>query len=155
MEFKFENILLPDSIVNESMSHGFVHYRIKPMTNLIAGNRITNNAAIYFDFNFPVLTNEAETRIVLSTNVNGISDHKSQFAVFPNPSAGKLKIESNELKIDKVEVYNMFGEKIHSVDPIIKEESIDIDLASQQPGIYFLQIKGNKGATTTTRIIKL
>ncbi|MFZ7166025.1 MAG: DUF7619 domain-containing protein, partial [Bacteroidota bacterium] len=35
MEFKFDNILLPDSNVNEPLSHGFIHYRIKPKTSLV------------------------------------------------------------------------------------------------------------------------
>jgi hypothetical protein len=66
MEFKFENILLPDSNSNEPLSHGFVRYRIQPKTNLSAGDSITNFAAIYFDFNEPVITNTAKTIIVLA-----------------------------------------------------------------------------------------
>nr|MBP9082667.1 hypothetical protein [Bacteroidia bacterium] len=65
MEFKFNNILLPDSNINELLSHGYVRYRIQPKTNLVAGNFINNNAGIYFDFNDPVLTNTAVTNIVL------------------------------------------------------------------------------------------
>jgi hypothetical protein len=64
MEFKFENILLVDSNTNEPLSHGFVRYRIQPKTNLSAGDSITNFAAIYFDFNEPVITNTAKTIIV-------------------------------------------------------------------------------------------
>lgn len=65
MEFKFDNILLPDSNVNEPMSHGFIRYRIKPKTTLIPIDSIKNFASIYFDSNLPVRTNDAVTRILL------------------------------------------------------------------------------------------
>jgi hypothetical protein len=69
MEFKFENILLVDSNTNEPLSHGFVRYRIQPKTNFSAGDSITNFAAIYFDFNEPVITNTAKTIIILPTGI--------------------------------------------------------------------------------------
>jgi len=68
LEFKFENILLPDSNVNEPESHGFVRYRVHPKTSLAVHDSITNYAAIYFDYNLPVVTNTAITRIVYPDN---------------------------------------------------------------------------------------
>lgn len=55
------NILLPDSNVNEPASHGYIVYRIKPKRTLTAGDVINNTASIYFDFNLPVLTNTSRT----------------------------------------------------------------------------------------------
>ncbi|HNU33882.1 MAG TPA: T9SS type A sorting domain-containing protein [Bacteroidia bacterium] len=68
LEFKFEDILLPDSNINEPESHGFVRYRIKPKTSLVVHDSVTNYAAIYFDHNLPVITNTALTRIVYPNN---------------------------------------------------------------------------------------
>jgi fimbrial isopeptide formation D2 family protein len=59
----FANILLPDSNVNEPMSHGYVTFRIKPKAGLAIGNQISNSASIYFDFNLPVKTNTSVTTI--------------------------------------------------------------------------------------------
>jgi uncharacterized repeat protein (TIGR01451 family) len=59
----FSNILLPDSNVNEPMSHGYIVYRIKPKSNLVIGDEIKNSAAIYFDFNLPVITNTVVTAV--------------------------------------------------------------------------------------------
>ncbi len=64
LEWKFNNILLPDSNVNEAASHGYVRYRIKAKTSLIVGDEIKNKAAIYFDYNSSVLTNETMNIIV-------------------------------------------------------------------------------------------
>jgi uncharacterized repeat protein (TIGR01451 family) len=61
--FEFLNILLPDSNVNEIKSHGFVSFRIKPHPSVPSGETINNKAAIYFDYNAPVITNTAATFI--------------------------------------------------------------------------------------------
>ncbi|MBK8557777.1 MAG: hypothetical protein IPL65_19450 [Lewinellaceae bacterium] len=57
LKFTFDNIMLPDSNVNEMASHGFVHFTVKPKENAGNGTTINNQAAIYFDYNLPVLTN--------------------------------------------------------------------------------------------------
>jgi uncharacterized repeat protein (TIGR01451 family) len=61
--FEFLNILLPDSNVNEPLSHGFVSFRIKPAPTVTVNTVISNKAAIYFDYNAPVITNTANTLI--------------------------------------------------------------------------------------------
>ncbi len=59
----FSGIDLPDSTVNEKASHGFIAYRIKPKPTVALGDTIHNTASIYFDFNLPVLTNNAFTTV--------------------------------------------------------------------------------------------
>lgn len=63
LHFEFNNILLPDSASNEPNSHGFVQFKIKPISNLITNTNIHNRAAIYFDFNDPIITNQTSTYI--------------------------------------------------------------------------------------------
>lgn len=55
--FKFNNIMLPDSNTNEAASHGFIRFRIAQKANNAIGTVIENSAAIYFDFNAPIVTN--------------------------------------------------------------------------------------------------
>ena len=62
--FRFQRILLPDSIVDEPGSHGYVKYRIKPVAGLPDGTEITNSAGIYFDLNEPVITNTVLNTLV-------------------------------------------------------------------------------------------
>jgi uncharacterized delta-60 repeat protein/uncharacterized repeat protein (TIGR01451 family) len=57
LEWRFDNILLPDSNVNEPASNGFVTFKVKQNKNLANGTLITNTANIYFDFNAPIITN--------------------------------------------------------------------------------------------------
>ena len=56
LRFTHNNILLPDSNVNEARSHGFVNFRIKTRQPVLPGVQISNIANIYFDFNPPVIT---------------------------------------------------------------------------------------------------
>jgi hypothetical protein len=55
--FNFTNILLPDSNINEPGSKGFISFYSEIENNVPIESEITNSAAIYFDFNLPVITN--------------------------------------------------------------------------------------------------
>lgn len=59
----FSNIMLPDSNVNEPLSHGYINFRIKPKTGFAMGDTLENTASIYFDFNSPIRTNTHQTVI--------------------------------------------------------------------------------------------
>ncbi len=61
--FEFLNIYLPDSNVNKTGSNGFVSFKLKPVSSVVAGTTIPNKAAIYFDYNSPVITKTANTII--------------------------------------------------------------------------------------------
>ena len=63
VSFEMLNIMLPASSANEIKSHGFIRFRIKPKNTLVLGDSIKNKAAIYFDYNSPVITNNAITQI--------------------------------------------------------------------------------------------
>ena len=139
MEFKFENILLPDSTTNELLSHGFVRYRIQPKTNLNAGDSITNSAAIYFDFNDPVITNKAKTIIVLPTGLANTSSSPGKLLVFPNPAESKINISNIHLENDKVILHltDLYGKLL--LEKIITTTSTEISVVNLPSGLYFLQ----------------
>lgn len=56
--FVFENINLPDSTANLAASQGHVQFSIHPDPDIPLGTDIPNRAAIYFDSNEPIITNE-------------------------------------------------------------------------------------------------
>ncbi|MBL0310594.1 MAG: T9SS type A sorting domain-containing protein [Bacteroidetes bacterium] len=70
VKFNFPNIYLPDSIVNEPLSHGYVQYRVKPKSGLPSATHITNTAFIYFDFNAPEVTNTVENLFCIPDTTN-------------------------------------------------------------------------------------
>jgi uncharacterized repeat protein (TIGR01451 family) len=82
--FTFNNINLPDSNANEPGSHGLVSFRVKPLQPLMLGQVITNRANIYFDFNPPILTNDASVTVTDATTVVAPA-RPGQLALFPVP----------------------------------------------------------------------
>lgn len=58
VSYIFDNIMLPDSVSNEPESHGFVKYRIDVKPGLQNGTQFYNQAAIYFDQNPAIITNQ-------------------------------------------------------------------------------------------------
>jgi uncharacterized repeat protein (TIGR01451 family) len=84
--FTFDNILLPDSNINEPASNGYVIYRIKGNAANPDPTVINNTAYIYFDLNSPVITNTTLT--TFSDNFLSIADSpdgNALFELFPNP----------------------------------------------------------------------
>jgi len=140
MEFKFDNILLPDSNVNEPGSHGYVRYRIKPKNALSVGSYILNNAAIYFDFEKPVLTQDASTKILLITAVQEAALHREHgIGIFPNPFSGtSVALTFEEPGNYDVSIYDVSGRQCMNFPALIPAT---VDLSSLPPGIYFLQLK--------------
>lgn len=61
--FTFANINLPDSASDPIGSQGFVSYLMPHRGTLDIGTEITNQAAIYFDFNPPIFTNTVRNTI--------------------------------------------------------------------------------------------
>src|SRR5690606_38390037 len=61
--WKFANINLPDNSTNEPKSHGFVRFKIKQKEENSIGTVIENKAAIFFDFNSPIITNIVSNKV--------------------------------------------------------------------------------------------
>jgi len=84
VKFIFENINLPDSTSNESASHGYIAYKIKPKSTSSIGDIFYNSAEIYFDYNLPIYTNIVATEIVDNLSVDDFRIEEQY--IFPNPT---------------------------------------------------------------------
>ncbi len=105
LEFVFNNILLPDSNVNEVASHGFINFRIAQNIDLPTSTTIFNRAGIYFDFNEAVLTNTTfhTIRPVLtsvSPEPNSPSSHAS-VQIYPNPGVNDIMLNVDHLSLEE------------------------------------------------------
>lgn len=63
-KFVFNDIYLPDSTENEPESHGYVVFEVKTKPSAPDYSIVENSAAIYFDFNEPVITNSVINTLV-------------------------------------------------------------------------------------------
>lgn len=76
VNFNFPNINLADSTSDEPNSHGWVVFKAKPKSSFVIGDTIDCGADIYFDYNFPIVTNVAQTQIFVPT-INTENDSAS------------------------------------------------------------------------------
>ncbi|MBK9425656.1 MAG: T9SS type A sorting domain-containing protein [Bacteroidia bacterium] len=152
LEFVMNNILLPDSNINEPRSHGFVRYRIKPKSTVAVGDSIQNFAAIYFDFNYPVITNIAVTKIIQPTGVQEVL--QGNISIFPNPTNNKVTIRLTETaeKVSSLNIFNIYGQEVKSIR-IAPAHTAEIDISDLSQGVYFIRI--NNKLTSTRKVIKL
>ncbi len=68
--FYFDNIMLPDSNVNEIASHGFITFEVQAFGDLEEFATIDNTAGIFFDFNAPVITNTVSSTFVTALDAD-------------------------------------------------------------------------------------
>ena len=68
--------------------------------------------------------------------------------IYPNPTTGKLTIESGELKIENVDIYDIYGKK-HVSQFTFHDSQVEINISHLATGIYFLRIDGK-----TMKLIK-
>jgi hypothetical protein len=155
LQVRFDNILLPDSNHNEPLSHGYFQYKIHTNPGLQAGDQIDNTAAIYFDFNAPVMTNTVQTPVQLS--VVGIKKVKTdlQAYVFPNPSnTGSFTIRINDASYKQLHftLYNAAGMKVADKQ-LPSQPTHEISTAGLGSGIYFYQLINADGKKLNGKII--
>ncbi|MEM6725767.1 MAG: hypothetical protein AAF598_17130, partial [Bacteroidota bacterium] len=96
---RYDNIMLPDSNVNEPASNGYFKFRIKQKPDLPIGTRILNSAAIYFDFNQPIITNttfhEVNEGFLFPVSIETVESTLPDIEVLimPNPFQNQTHIE--------------------------------------------------------------
>lgn len=159
LEWRFENILLPDSTTNLDASQGFVSFKVKQIPNLADGTFIHNDANIYFDFNAAIITNLSEHQIdnsttLIITSTDPIGSQATQtwdLMVYPNPVHQTIYLES-VLNLEKVNLISLEGRVIQSIQPNKLQTNLDVSTLPQ--GVYFLEIYSPKGKIVK-RIVKL
>ena len=152
LEFFFEGINLPASSVDEAGSHGYICFKIKPINTVSLGTTINNNAAIYFDYNNPIITNTVSTTFTVLGN-NDLS-FDSYFNLSPNPTSSILNLYiKNQVDPKSVEIYNPLGQLVLSKESDINSNNIALDVSGLKDGVYVISINTNKGKTSK-RFIK-
>ncbi len=147
VRWQFDNILLPDSNVNEPLSHGFVMFKISPVPNLPDFTAIPNFADIYFDFNAPVRTNTSLTTINRATGIK--TAHFIPMTVSPNPAKDQVELAFSLTEADAPVVYviDIMGRKVlqQQLGQLgTGNHHAQLDLSAQSAGIYFIQLQSDK-----------
>lgn len=147
--FSCDNIMLPDSAIDEAGSHGFITYEIKPLPNILTGSSIKNVADIYFDYNEPIKTNTVINRVIdiLPTCTSSgfertLQTNYGDIFLYPNPGTSILFVQSN-VEIDEISIYNYCGQVVKK--KVNASESNEINVIDLEAGIYLVEVKTKYG----------
>jgi len=142
LKFNFENILLPDSFINEPASNGFLKYTIGQLTDNEPGTRIENSAAIYFDFNEPIITNTVFHTIAEEIFTVGIYPHAKlqRIEAYPNPLREVITfdVKTDNLSSFQFELFDLLGNRMRS--EIYSISPFQVQRDQLIPGVYFYNI---------------
>lgn len=142
VEFIFENINLP---FDDATNDGYIAFKIKTLPTLVVGDSFENEANIYFDYNFPVLTNKAKSTF----KTLGIQDFEfsNYFTLYPNPVGDIIKINKKSLiGVKSLAVYDILGQLVIAVPDPINVSNIDVSKLVR--GNYFLKLNTDVGSST-------
>lgn len=135
----FYNIKLPHAAVNEPDSKGLIHYRIKPKSTLVIGDKIKNKAYIYFDYNPAIITNEVENEVNMTSSLAVNLPAQNNIKVYPNPNNGTFNLEN---AYGLVQITNVLGAVVWQNEVNTPLQSIDVKHLPK--GVYVLHHKQNK-----------
>ena len=150
----FNNILLPDSTTNEPASHGFVQFRISQRTDVPLGTVVLNSAAIYFDFNPPVITNQTFHTVgqdhMLLVSQQPEPD-QPDFVVGPNPFRETTTFRFDQSLNGNFSLFDQQGR-------LLRRESIQGDTFQFRreglpPGVYLFDIQDKNKRLASGQII--
>ena len=143
VEFIFENIQLP---FDDANNDGYVAFKIKTKSDLTVGSSFSNTANIYFDYNFPIVTNTATTAIQALTNQD--FEFSNYFELAPNPANEFLTITTkSDIEVSSISIYNTLGQLI-LVIPNAKETN-SVDVSQLTTGTYFIKVISDKGSSNS------
>lgn len=138
LKVRFPMINLLWESLNAAASQGFFRYSIKPRSNLSDGTMITNDAAIYFDFNQGITTNVVFH--TLTTNPVAVPEiHDGDgWSVYPVPASGQIFVRANdESTLSRLHVLDLTGRTVMVI--LNHDMSSPVDISGLKPGVYFIE----------------
>ncbi len=161
LEFWFQNIMLPDSNVNEPASNGHVLFTINRAMNIPIGTTIENRAGIYFDFNAPVMTNTVVNTLAILASIGEEVPEEQllPLVAFPNPTSDALYLEVTlpEAGNTSVSVYDvtgqLVGDELSSGHLQKGRQQLQIATKDLPDGTYFLRLQSGNFVGVTRVIV--
>lgn len=149
--FEFDNILLPDSNVNEPKSHGYVKFSIRPKKGLAENTKVENTGYIYFDFNPAIITNTAfntyVSKLPIITTIQEIQDLDQEALIIPNPLTHEavIQFKNEDNRNFTLHVFDLTGNVVQKIEGITTSK-FTFYRNHLSAGLYFYQL--SNGAKT-------
>lgn len=99
-----------------------------------------------------------DVRIVIGQNrittsiAQRMASNTIEYTMYPNPAVDKVNIEAEGLQA--VKVYDITGKELVNLQQTATSNSIVIDIANLDAGVYLVQVIGKEGQASTTRLMK-
>ncbi|WP_405368996.1 T9SS type A sorting domain-containing protein [Nonlabens sp. Asnod2-A12] len=139
VEFIHENINLD---FNDATNDGYVLFKIKTLSILVAGDTFDNTADIFFDFNAPIVTNTETVSIMSTASVGEVTD--SSISIYPNPVNSFIHATANNA-IESISITDINGRMITATQYTGAANEQRLEIGELSSGIYFVIIKSNAG----------
>jgi len=159
LEFRFNNIMLPDSGSNQAASHGFVDFRIKQQDNNAIGTVIYNDVAIYFDQNPPVITNQVFHTIgenfIQITGIEEVLVPNVEVKVYPNPFQHSTTIEimgEEQYESITLQIFDVAGRQIQQIQSK-SSQKIMLQRGNMLQGAYIYRLEADGQLLNTGKLI--
>lgn len=142
VEFIFENINLSSANLYPEGAHGNILFKIRSKNNLVIGDVITNEAAIYFDYNHPINTDEARTVVENLLGGQDFTIDKS-ISIFPNPASDILNIKADNT-IKSILLYDLQGRLL--MTSLHNATETYLNITDKSSGIYLIKVISESGS---------
>jgi hypothetical protein len=150
VEFIFENINLP---FDDANNDGYVAFKIKTKPTLVLGDSFSNTASIYFDYNFPIITDPEVTTVEQVLLAKSDFEFENYFSIYPNPANTILNIETKQtIAVTSVNIYNTLGQVVLVIPNAQQTKSVDV--SSLKTGNYLMKVNSDKGSSSV-KFLKL
>jgi hypothetical protein len=122
-------------------------------TNTLSFTATTTSVVVYIrslnsvDESTEVFYDNFSLDLTLSTD----KSFETKFKVYPNPATDQLTIETNNINLSSIEVYDLLGKKVFEQN---KLSNNTIDISDLSNGIYLLTIKADNKSLTKKLVIK-
>ena len=158
LEFTFADIQLVDSFANEPASHGYFVYTISQNADVPLGTIIENSAAIYFDFNEPVITNvffhEVGRDFLPVTSVSNPALPSVHTLLSPNPLTDvvQVAVEATDFRTGRLELTDAAGKTVLTQSFVQRTFTVNTeDLAA---GVYFYRVFLDGEGVSSGKVVK-
>ena len=156
VKFTFENIMLPDSASDEAGSHGFIQFKISQKEDLPDGTEITNEAAIFFDSNAPVITNRTLHTIgenFITVDVGEIFRPDMSVNIYPNPFdvSTTFELQGEHIGSVSIQLFDAMGRIV--ITEQFSGTTYQFYRKNISAGIYFYNITDERGLLNSGKII--
>lgn len=123
----------------------------KPKAGLPINAQINNNASIFFDYNAPIITNTATTKVQITTGI--ASNRNLAFKLFPNPATSSITVELPYTGNGKYYLTDISGKIFKQNNIENNTNNFTINVNDVANGTYLLSLEMNGNVSTSKVVI--